>query len=90
MAKKFYRGWISEGSYSGETEKAICFDVDDGRYGRCLKTVLFPKSVLRWGEIDHETGFRQVFVPAWLFASKRLDPDRVMGIRWDRDMVCVM
>ena len=84
--KKYYKGWITEGCFSAETEKAIGFDAFC--YGRD-QIVWFPKSQIKWGEQPEGTRNREILIPAWLFASKGINPEKV-DIRWDRNMVVEM
>lgn len=79
--KKYYKGWITKGCFSGETEKAVGFD---GWFSSRDQIVWFPKSQIKFGEEIEGTNNREIFIPVWLFISKAINPENV-NVRWDYD-----
>ena len=83
---RYYKGWVTEGNFYGETEKAYAFEVTTGRFQGGTFPVWLPKSQIRWGDKAEGTNNRQIFIPCWLLDTKRINPDRVLGIRFDREL----
>lgn len=86
--QRYYKAWITEGSsFITESAKAICFEIDNGHYSSeyASSTVWFPKSQIKYGEIEEGTNNRVIYIPVWLFTTKGIkNPDILRGITFDR------
>ena len=76
----YYKGAIQREAHR-ETAKAICFDLYHGRFGQESESLWLPKSQIKWGKKDNDSGWVEIYVPAWLLRNKGLSPDSV-GIEW--------
>jgi len=87
--KKYYKGWISlplEHFVPAVTEKAIMVTVAGGVSTSNDKHEWFPKSQIVFGE-PNECNNVEVYIPVWLFRSKRIDPRRIRELNLDGEVV---
>ena len=83
---RYYQGWITEGNFYAETPKAYAFEVDRGRFNGGTYTIWIPKSQIKWGEKAEGTNNRKMFIPCWLLDTKHVNPDKMLGIRFEQQL----
>ena len=84
---RYYHGYVTEGNFYAETPKALAFEVDCGRFNGGTYPIWLPKSQIKWGKKAEGTNNVKIYIPCWLLDNKRVNPDRVLGIRFDRELI---
>lgn len=82
---KYYKGLIHENTLKQGTKKAVCLDIDDGRWSsRRDKKFWLAKSVCIIGD-RNECGWHEILIPYWLLRKNNIDYSRILDINFAHD-----